>query len=119
MRLRWLWHCYAELLAEARGQSNRSVFEPRNGFDSVRVVLCVCSRRKKNPSQHDYRGSPAEFVLSGSVCVALRLCAPLPPGWGAGNGLQRVGHWQAVATENSSISFSGAPKRGRGRGQLL
>ena len=31
-----------------------------------------------------------------NLWVVPRGDCPLPPGWGAGNGLQRVGHWQAV-----------------------
>ena len=73
------------------------MFEPRNGFDSVRVVLCVMQSdgKKTHPPAPIIAGLRLN-VLLGVVRVALRLCAPLPPGWGAGNGLQRVGHWQAV-----------------------
>ena len=111
------------MLAEARGQIAGSVLEPRNGFDLMRVVLCVSiGRRKPDTSRpQNNRGSPAEFVLLGVVHALLSVgvapvCTAAARLWSAGNGLATGKLW---ATETLPSSFSGAPKRGRGRGQLL
>ena len=59
MCLRWLWYCYADA-AQRPEVKAIGVFEPRNGFDSVRVVLCVMQSDGKKPDlQHRLSWPPS------------------------------------------------------------